>query len=312
MNTFADFLKSRWGLGGLAAVAVLIGISALRGSRSSHAAHGIPQLRYSNTVDQASRNVGAIPPPKRIPAAWSAPVPDTNDSKGSTITVIDFAPPPDTNALPTLFAPAGRLLCCVLVNTIESIRIQTPVIGVVTRDLWYNGQVIVPTNTEVFGTAEVDRVRDRLSAGRSWVLVFPNGDELTVSGLALHREEIVAGQHWGANDGSAGFKGQVIHSASWDELKYFASAFLSAASRSAQQAEYTVYGTQLRQSVPNAALAGSSAVLDEYARSIAETIKRDGTYVRVVGGALFYLYLDKTLNRSAAHRGATRSALASP
>ena len=56
----------------------------------------------------------------------------------------------------------------------------------------------------------------------------------------------------------------------------------------------------------NAALAGSSAVLDDYARSIAESIKRDGIFVRVPGGAEFTLYLPNFLDRSAARVGATR------
>ncbi len=218
----------------------------------------------------------------------------------------------ETNPVPGMFAPAGSQLICDLVNTLESIRIETPVIGLVVRDLVFGGEVIVPAGTKVYGKAQVDRVRERLSANGNWTIVFPEGEELIVEGLALQREEIVPGQKWGADDGSAGFKGRVVKSSSLDELKLFASAFLSGVSQGLQDTDSSVFGSTTRRSVKNAALAGSGAVLDEYAKSIAETIKRDGMYVRVDGGAQFTLFLPYFLDRAAARIGATRRTIKTP
>jgi hypothetical protein len=104
----------------------------------------------------------------------------------------------------------------------------------------------------------------------------------------------------------------VIKKASLDEIKLFAAAFLSGMSEGLQQTESTIFGSRVRSSVKNAALNGSGAVLDEYARSIAETIKRDGMYAHVAGGAAYYLFIPHTLDRSAARVGATRRQTSNP
>jgi hypothetical protein len=53
----------------------------------------------------------------------------------------------------------------------------------------------------------------------------------------------------------------------------------------------------------NAALAGSSAVLNQYAQQILDSIKRDGFYVRVPAGKQFYLYVTQTIDLDNAKRG---------
>jgi hypothetical protein len=143
-------------------------------------------------------------------------------------------------------------------------------------------------------------------------LVFSSGEELVVEATALHREEIVPNQHWGPDDGSPGFKGRLIKNATFDEIKLFAATFLSGIAQGFQETESTILGSQARRSIQNSALGGSSAVLDEYARSIAESIKRDGVYVSVAGGSEFYLYLPTTLDRSAARIGATNQRTPKP
>jgi hypothetical protein len=41
------------------------------------------------------------------------------------------------------YAPAFRLVKCQLVNTVDSSILTTPIIGLVTDDLWWNGKVII-------------------------------------------------------------------------------------------------------------------------------------------------------------------------
>jgi hypothetical protein len=53
----------------------------------------------------------------------------------------------------------------------------------------------------------------------------------------------------------------------------------------------------------NAALAGTSAVLNQYAQQILDSIKRDGFYVRVPAGKQFYLYVTQTIDLDKAQRG---------
>lgn len=299
MSLLLDFLRSRFGIVSLALALVLLVSLIFHSCSAPPEVSPLPPRTNATEVTRLERNVGSIPVPR------PTSVPRTNAPNRSVILSIDVPLPPETNFVPTVFAPAGSQLVCELVNTLESIRIETPVIGVVVRDLVFAEKVIVPMGTRVYGRAQMDRVRDRLSANGTWILVFPNGEELIVEALALHRDEIVPGQHWGPDDGSPGFKGRTIKSSSFDEIKLFAATFLSGISQGMEETEPSVFGSRSRRSVKNAALAGSSAVLDEYARSIAETIKRDGVFVRVDSAAQFYLFLPRFLDRAAARIGAT-------
>ena len=89
--------------------------------------------------------------------------------------------PPDTN-LPflSLYAPAGRMLRCRLVNTVDSANIDTPIVALVTDDLWHDGKLVIPAGTEVHGKASVDRLRERIVASGAWTLVWQTGEELVV------------------------------------------------------------------------------------------------------------------------------------
>ena len=53
----------------------------------------------------------------------------------------------------------------------------------------------------------------------------------------------------------------------------------------------------------NAALQGTSAVLNQYAQQILDSIKRDGFYVRVPAGKQFYLYVTQTIDLDKAQKG---------
>lgn len=201
-------------------------------------------------------------------------------------------------------APYGRLIPCETVVALESSRIDTPIIGLVTEDVWHNGVLIVPAGAEVHGRASVDRVRERLAAQGTWRLVWrvPQRQasvELRVEGLALDRERDPQTGRWGDHDGSAGLRGLLVRTDDWRELKLFASTFLSTATLALQETRSGV-GLLGESSVAlatgkNAALAGTSSVLREYAQHLKDTIQRDGFYLRIPAGKLFYLYLTEPI-----------------
>lgn len=62
-----------------------------------------------------------------------------------------FADEPSGNAKPLspYYAPFGRLIPCELIVTVDSSTIRTPIIGLVTEDIYYAGHLIVPAGTEV-------------------------------------------------------------------------------------------------------------------------------------------------------------------
>jgi hypothetical protein len=191
---------------------------------------------------------------------------------------------------------------------VDSSTIDTPIVGLVTDDVWHNGRVIIPAGTEVHGTAKVDRVRERIASSGNWTLVWQSGEELTINGLALDREKEQAAGGWDITDGSAGLRGELLKSDDLAEIKLFAATFLSGAASGLTQTQQTIFGTQSVPSFQNAPIQGAQQVLNTYAKQILDTIERDGFYVRVAAGKQFYLYVTQTIDKSKAVIGGTRLA----
>ena len=269
----------------------------------------------SQVVETVTRDMTAFNPPKESPAPVT-PAPAQERKKEE--------PPPGLppislyaetasadkpqDALGADYAPFGRLVQCELIVTVDSSSIDTPIIGLVTDDIWHNGRLIIPAGTEVHGTAKVDRARERIASSGNWTLVWQGGEELTVNGLALDREKQADGTGWGITDGSAGLRGELLKSDDLAEIKLFAATFLSGAASGLTEKEQTIFGSQATPSLQNAPLLGAQQVLDAYAKQILDTIQRDGFYVRVAAGKQFYLYVTQTIDRSKAVIGGTRLA----
>jgi hypothetical protein len=201
------------------------------------------------------------------------------------------------------FAPFGRLIPCELVITVDSSSINTPIVGLVTEDVFHHGQLIIPAGTEVHGTAQLDHARDRIASDGRWTLVWQDGEELNVSGLALDRDADPNTGTWDITDGSAGLRGRVIKSDNLAELKLYVAALLSGAAGAFTETHTSDFGSFPLPALQNAPLMGMQTVLQDYAQQIQQAIDRDGFYVRVPAGTQFYLYVTQTLDRSDAKIG---------
>lgn len=205
---------------------------------------------------------------------------------------------PEKPKLPS--APYGRMIPCETVVALESNRLETPVVGLVTEDVWDHGRLVIPAGAEVHGRAALDRSRERIAVNGAWVIVWRTAErdiELSVQGLALDREQ--EDGRFGEHDGSAGLRGTVVRTQDDRELRLFAATFLGAATMALQDTRPTM-GLLGESSVPaatvrNATLAGLSAILREEAQQIRDAIARDGFYLRVASGKPFYLYVTQTL-----------------
>jgi hypothetical protein len=206
------------------------------------------------------------------------------------------------------FAPFGRLIPCELVITVDSSSIQTPIIGLVTEDIFHHGQLIIPAGTEVHGTAQVDRARERIASNGRWTLVWQNGQELNVSGLALDHELDLNTGTWGITDGSAGLRGRLLKTDNLAEVKLFIASLLSGAAEVFTQRQVSPFGAFALPTLQNAGLQGAQNVMDRYAQQILQTIERDGFYVRVPAGKQFYLYITQTVDEDDAKIGGTMTA----
>jgi hypothetical protein len=206
------------------------------------------------------------------------------------------------------FAPFGRMLKCELVNSIDSTSVETPIIGLVTEDLYWNGKLIVPANSEVHGMAKVDRFRERISTDTRWNLVMYSGDDkedgrtVQITGMGLDRDDKRFSdgvKSWGISDASYGIRGYVIRDNRWDEIVMFASNALGSIAQGLRKTEVQTgaFGasTVPKDTAENAVLGGASDVLLQYAARVQEKVMSEGIFVRVPAGKQFYVYVTQEL-----------------
>lgn len=268
-----------------------------------------PTPKPEVAAPSAATITSELPRPVRTPKA-EAPPPKAKPVPLSLVAV--SAPPPaEEPGLSKAYAPFGRLIPCETVITLESSKLDTPVLGLVTEDVWHQGRRIIPAGAEVHGRAALDRSRERIAASGRWVIVWRdaselNGAELALNGIALERSRDDVSGEFGLRDGSAGLVGALLRTDDWQEIKLFAATFLGGLASGLQpvQAQTSALGVlqATTGSARDAALRGTADVLNAYARQIQEAIARDGFFVRVPAGKQFYLYVTETIDQARATR----------
>ena len=209
--------------------------------------------------------------------------------------------------LSAVFAPFGRLIACETVITVDSASIHTPIIGLVTENVYFGGKLVIPAGTEVHGTAQTDHQRERIASGNTWTFIWQNGMEMQIKAIALDREfdNSTNQTGWAITDGSAGLRGEIIKSDNFADIKLFAATFLSGAASALTEKQQTVFGPINSPTLNNAPFAGAQAVLQTYAQQIFDSIQKNGFYVRVPSGKQFYLYVLQTIDDADASLGGT-------
>src|SRR6516165_3906797 len=290
----------------------------------------LPQSTPTPTPEIAELNPGPVPERAAATEKKLAPM------RIYTSTVAP-EPTPEAEDLGD-YAPAYRMVRCKLVNTIDSSNISTPVIGVVTDDLVWDGKIIISKCSEVHGLAQVDKSRERIVAEGAWTFTLFEPDigrlgdrELVVKGYALDREDdpefkaLMVGsvvvdpkvKTWGITDGSAGLRGVVLRTNNTAELNLFVATFIAGIAQSVQGTVTNVFG----QTVPspnvsgaggvpgyiiNPPALGTEAVLDRYAQLVMDSIERDGFFIRVPAAKLFYVYVTEDIMTGKATVGGSR------
>ena len=333
---FLNFFKTRTGKlvlfvvifgGGLLLFSALRDRSRSRGdmdirvSRSQTNATDKPQV--VQTVERPMQPFHP-PPPKTEPLP---PPPKTNEPPKIVVEKPKQEPPSaalapislfadsavgvvEPKGLGSVYAPFGRLISCETVITVDSASIQTPIVGLVTENIYHAGKLVIPAGTEVHGTAQADRHRERIASGGSWTLVWQTGEELHLSAIVLDLEFSGDQEGWGITDGSAGLRGRVIKSDDMADIKLFAATFLSGAAGALTEKKETIFGPINSPSLNNAPFEGAQKVLSVYAQRIYDAIQKDGFYVRVPSGKQFYLYVLQTIDRADATAGGSEKAFA--
>ena len=195
---------------------------------------------------------------------------------------------PEPKALGEIYAPYGRLIPCETVITVDSASIQTPIVGLITENIYHAGKLVIPAGTEVHGTAQTDRHRERIASGGSWTLVWQGGEELRLKGVALDREFSGDQEGWGITDGSAGLRGRLIKSDNLAEIKLFAATFLSGAASALTEKEQTIFGSVDSRSLNNAPFKGGKALHYEGGIRVPLVFRLPGRVPRHDDGSEFF------------------------
>jgi hypothetical protein len=264
-----------------------------------------------------------MPPDSGPAVAAASPVPPGSAAaKGR--------PPP----LVDEFAPFGRLVKCQLVDTLDSITARSePIVALVTEDLDWNGEVIIPAGTEAFSYARPEPIIDAAGVGRlvdsgEWTLVLPagpegaNGRELILKARAVDRRELVVSargsvRSWGLDDGADGLVGYTLSTLDKREIRLFAAAaaggmaqgFAAIAERQepAPGLPGALGATQAAPTLGNALTgslgAGAVEYMNQLAGRIRDEISKRGVYVRIPAGKPFYLFVEQTIDPRAAAVG---------
>ena len=253
-----------------------------------------PALIVTNPASLPAQPVTNAPAPRQIEQL--APISLVADNTAGAARPKKLSP---------AYAPFGRLIPCETIITVDSSTMETPVIGLVTENIYYGGRLIIPAGTEVHGMAQTDRQRDRISTSTSWKFVWQDGEEMQLKAVALDREfdNNTNQSGWAVTDGSAGLRGEVIKSDNLADIKLFAATFLSGAASALTEKQQTVFGPINSPTLNNAPFAGAQTVLQTYSQQIYDSIQKNGFYVRVPSGKQFYLYVLQTIDRADASFG---------
>jgi hypothetical protein len=213
-----------------------------------------------------------------------------NDIKDQPPTATE-APVKEEKAIPKAFLQVGELIPCLLVNTVNSSHIDTPVIGIVSRNVFAraSGELVIPAGSRIVSFAQSGAVRDRIEVKGEWALVFPDDKRLNIRAVALTRQADESNSHFGDEDASAGLSGELVESDQWANAKIFLGTALSGAMQAAQTTTNTVYGPAYERSAENVGLNAGSAVIDRYTQRLLDGENGDGRYVHVHAASEFYL-----------------------
>lgn len=190
---------------------------------------------------------------------------------------------------PKLFAPRGILIKAALVITVDSSSLQTPVLGLVTEDIYWNRQLVLPAGTQVHAKASKGRIRDRIEVAGGFTFIWEDGREYSIGGVALDHERL-SDDTYAITDGSAGIKGIIVQNDQYAQVKILIAEALQGIMNNNRQQFQSIYGLVPQNNTTNAALGGGAQAASAYSKLLTTQLSQDLDFVRVAAGTQFYIY----------------------
>lgn len=216
------------------------------------------------------RSVQQLPTPASPPPTPSKPQPITPPAQP----VLFSREVPEPTSTPTRNFVYGTILRCQLITGIQSASVQAPIIAKLTHTVHGLG-ITLPAGTELHGTSQSSRLRDRIQTASEWIIVTGN-QELKLSGVALHHDQDPETHAFGIDDMTLGIKGTLHETNELQAYKRFAAAILSRGSRTTRRNDVL------------------ETMADGYLESLQSDVPDDGHYVSVPAGTKFYIILRPT------------------
>jgi type IV secretory pathway VirB10-like protein len=228
------------------------------------------KIDYSDIVnpDEQKSQAGGLPKPKKAskPRSPSKMIvfDDTKDYHSEQV------------------VPLGSMVRCILIHNIVTNNFNAPVIAQVWEDFYFNGELLLPFGTRIYGTAFAGRQRDRITV-KFHTIVFQDGKTLKIDAIALSK------------DGSGGLTGTVIDNRNKKIFVQMAMNFLGGLAAGLQQtATNAVTGlTEVASNSRNAILNGVANTFEKEASRIQKEVEDAKGYAVVLAGYELVIYFEK-------------------
>lgn len=178
--------------------------------------------------------------------------------------------------------PLGSMVKCILIHNIVTNNFNSPVIAQVWEDFYFDGELLLPFGTRIYGTAFAGRQRDRITV-QFHNIVFQDGKTLKINAIGLSK------------DGSGGLTGTVIDNRNKKIFVQMAVNFLSGLALGLQQtATNAVTGlSEVQGNSRNAILNGVANTFENEAKRIQKEVEDAKGYAVVLAGNEFVVYFEK-------------------
>ena len=179
--------------------------------------------------------------------------------------------------------PLGSMVQCLLIHNIVTNNFSAPIIAQVWEDFYFDGKLLLPFGTRIYGTARAGKERDRVLVAFH-TIVFHDGKEVPIKAVGL------------SADGSAGLTGVLVSKQNKKRFLMMALDFLSGLALGLQEtATNAVTGlTEITTDSRNAVLEGVAKTFEREASRLEKEINAAEGYAIILAGNKLIVYFEKS------------------